>query len=91
MTLLLMVSRSVLLISVGLYLYLFSQRKKSDVIIQMWLTILVGMAAGLVSALVEVKLGSYTWASVQISLLLYSGIIIYSLWKLSLEFKKRRR
>lgn len=91
MTLLLMISRSVLLTSVGLYLYLFSQRKKKDVVIQMWLTIVGGMSAGLVNALVDVKLGNYTWATVQISLVLYSGIIIYSLWKLSIELNKRRR
>ncbi|TGE34920.1 hypothetical protein E4K67_27950 [Desulfosporosinus fructosivorans] len=90
MTTLLLVSRSVFLISVGLYLYYFSRRKKNDVVIQTWLTIVVGMFAGLVSALVDVNLGNYTWDSVRISFFLYSGIIIYSLWKLFQELKKRR-
>ncbi|MHB8072815.1 hypothetical protein [Desulfosporosinus fructosivorans] len=90
MTILLLVSRSVFLISVGLYLYYFSRRKKNDVVIQTWLTIVVGMFAGLVSALVDVNLGNYTWDSVRISFILYSMIIIYSLWKLFQELKKRR-
>ena len=90
MTILLLVARSVFLISVGLYLYYFSRRKKNDVVVQMWLTIVVGMSAGLVSALVDVNLGNYTWASVRTSFFLYSGIIIYSLWKLSIELRKRR-
>lgn len=91
MTLLLMISRSVLLISVGLYLYFFSQRKKKDVVIHMWLTIVGGMSAGLVNALVDVNLGNYTWSAIQISIVLYAGIIIYSLWKLSIVLKNRRR
>lgn len=90
MTILLMISRSVFLISVVLYLYYFSRRKQHNVVIQMWLTIVVGMLAGLVDELIGVNLGNSSWGSIQISFYLYSALIIYSLWKLSLELKKRR-
>ena len=90
MTLILMVARSIFLVSVVLYLYYFSRRKKHNVVIQMWSTIIVGMLAGLVSQLVGVKLGNLTWNSIQISFYLYCALIIYSLWKLALELKRRR-
>lgn len=90
MTLLLMISRSVFLLSIGVYLYFFFRRKKNNVVIQMWITIVVGMSAALLNSLVDVNLGNYTWASVQISFFLYSGIIIYSLWKVMIDLKKRR-
>ena len=90
MALLLIITRIVFFISVGLYIYFFSRRKSHDVAIQMWLTIAVGMLAGLLSAIIDVNLGNYTLSAVQISLALYSAAIIYSLWKLSLELKKRR-
>lgn len=90
MTIILMISRSVFLISVALYLYYFSRRKKHNVEIQMWLTIVVGMLAGLVGGLIDVYLGNYSWSSIQISFYLYTAAISYSLWKLSLELKKRR-
>lgn len=90
MTILLMVSRSVFLISILLYLYYFSRRKEHNVVIYMWLTIVVGMVAGLSSQLIGVYLGNFTWASIQISFYLYFALIVYSLWKLTLEFKKRR-
>lgn len=90
MTILLMISRSVFLISVVLYLYYFSRRKKHDVVINMWVTIVVGMTAGLSGQLIGVYLGNFTWASIQISFYLYFALIIYSLWKLTLELKKRR-
>ena len=91
MALLLIITRILFFISVGIYLYFFSRRKSHDVVIQMWLTIAVGMLAGLASALIDVNLGNYTLSAVQISLALYSATIIYSLWKLSLELKKRRQ
>ena len=87
---LLMISRSVFLVSVVLYLYYFSRRKKHDVAIQMWLTIIVGMLSGLGIELIGVNLGTSSWGSIQISFYLYSALIVYSLWKLSLELKKRR-
>lgn len=90
MTLILMVARSIFLVSVVLYLYYFSRRKKHNVVIQMWSTIVVGMLAGLISQLVGVKLGNLTWNSIQISFYLYFALIIYSLWKLALELKRRR-
>lgn len=90
MTILLMISRSVFLIAVVLYLYYFSRRKKQNVIIQMWLSIIVGMFAGLVGQLIGVYLGTFSWGSIQISFYLYSVLIIYSLWKLTLELQKRR-
>ena len=90
MTILLMISRSVFLISVVLYLYYFSKRKQHNVVINMWLTIIVGMAAGLVGQLIGVRLGNSSWGTIQISFYLYFALIIYSLWKLSLELKKRR-
>lgn len=90
MKILLMISNSVFLISVVLYLYYFSRRKQYDVVIQMWLTIVVGMLAGLVGELIRVNLGNFSWGSIQISFYLYLGLIIFSLWKLSLELKKRR-
>jgi len=90
MTILLIISRSVFLISVALYLYYFSRRKTHDVVIPMWLIIVVGMFAGLVGALIDVNLGKYSWSSIQISLYLYTFTIFYSLWKLSVVFKKRR-
>jgi len=91
MTILLMISRSVFLISVVLYLYFFSQRKKKNVVIQMWLSIIAGMFAGLVGQLISVYLGEVTWASIQISFYLYSVLIIYSLWKVSTVFRKRHK
>lgn len=90
MTLILMVARSIFLISVVLYIYYFSRRKKHNVVIQMWSTIVVGMLAGLISQLAEVKLGNLSWNSIQISFYLYFALIIYSLWKLTLELKRRR-
>lgn len=90
MVILLMISRSVFLISVVLYLYYFSRRKKHNVVIQMWATIVAGMFAGLVGELIGVNLGDFSWGSEQIIIYLYSALIIYSLWRLSLVLKKRR-
>jgi len=90
MTIILLISRSVFLISVVFYLYYFTQRKKQNVVIQMWLTIVVGMFSGLVGELIGVYLGNFSWGSIQFSFYLYSALIIYSLWKLSSELKKRR-
>jgi len=91
MTIFLMASRSVFLICVVLYLYYFSRRKQHNVVVQMWFTIVVGMVAGLVSQLIGVYLGNSSWSSIQISFYLYFFLIVYSLWKLSLELKKRHR
>ncbi|TGE32477.1 hypothetical protein E4K68_12870 [Desulfosporosinus sp. Sb-LF] len=89
MILLQMISRSVFLISIILYLYYFSRRKQHNVVIHMWLIIVIGMLAGLVSQLIGVYLGSSSWSSIQMSFYLYLALIIYSLWKLTIEFKKR--
>lgn len=90
LSILLLISNSVFLISVVFYLYYFSRRKKQDVVIQMWLSIVVGMLAGLVGQLINVSLGNYIWSNIQISFYLYLALIIYSMWKLFFEFKKRR-
>ena len=90
MTILLMISKSVFLISIVLYLYFFSRRKKYNVVIQMLLTIVVGMFAGLVGELISVNLGNSSWASIQIRFYLYLALIIYALWQLLKELKKRR-
>lgn len=90
MTILLMVSRSVFFIAVVLYIYLFSQRKKKSVIVQMWLTVVVGMLAALSGQLIEVNLGKTSWASIQINFYLYLALVIYSLWRLTKELKKRQ-
>lgn len=90
MTILLMISRSVFFIAVVLYIYFFSRRKKYNVVVQMWLTVIVGMLAALVGQLIEVNLGKTSWGSIQINFYLYSALIIYSLWKLSKELKERR-
>ena len=90
MIILQMISKSVFLICVVLYLYYFSRRKQYNVVIQMWLTIVVGMLAGLVGELISVNLGNSNWGSIQVSFYLYFALIIYSLWKLLLELRKRR-
>jgi hypothetical protein len=90
MTLILMVARSIFLICLVLYIYYFTRRKKHDVIIQMWSSILIGMLAGLISQLAGVKLGNVSWNSIQISFYLYCALIVYSLWRLLIESKRRR-
>lgn len=89
MSILLGFSRSIFFISVALYIYYFSRRKKHDVVIQMWLTLIVGMLANLAGQLINVNQGNYNWDSIQISFLLLTAIVLYSLWKVSIEFKKR--
>lgn len=91
MMILLMISRSLFLVSVVLYLYYFSRRKKHDVVIQMWLSIIVGMISGLAIQLLGLYLGNSTWGLIQISSYLYFALIIYSVYKLILELKKRRQ
>ena len=78
MIILQMISKSVFLICVVLYLYYFSRRKQYNVVIQMWLTIVVGMLAGLVGELISVNLGNSSWGSIQVSFYLYFALIIYS-------------
>lgn len=90
MTLILMIARSIFLISIVICIYYFSRRKKHNVVIRMWSTIVVGMVAGSITQLAEVKLGNLSWNSIQISFYLYFVLIIYSLWKLTLELKRRR-
>lgn len=89
MTTLLLISRGVVLICVALYVYFFFQRK-SNVAIQMWLIIVVGMFAGVVGQLLDVYLGNARWGSAQFSFYFYVILIIYSSWKLIVELKKRR-
>ncbi|MHB8072818.1 hypothetical protein [Desulfosporosinus fructosivorans] len=90
MTTLLLISRGVVLICIALYVYLFFQRK-SNVAIQMWLIIVVGMAAGVAGQLMDVYLGNARWASAQFSFYFYIVLIIYCSWKLVGELKKRGR
>ena len=90
MTVLLLVTRSLFLISIALYLYFLSQRKKHDVIIQMWACIIVGTLAGLAITFIPVYLGTTSWASIQYSFYLYSALIVYAIWKLSILIKSRR-
>ncbi|HZK84788.1 MAG TPA: hypothetical protein VFC58_08945 [Desulfosporosinus sp.] len=90
MIILLMISRSVFLISIIFYLYYFSRQKKHNVVIQMWLSIVIGMLAALAGQLIGINLGNFTWGSIQISMYLYAILIMYSLWKLSTELGKRR-
>jgi len=89
MTILLLISRGVVLIAVALYVYYFFQRKR-DVALQMWLIIVVGMFAGVVGQIIDVYLGNARWGSAQYSVYFYIFLIIYSSWKLSVELKKRR-
>ena len=90
MTTLLLISRGVVLMAVALYVYYFFQRKR-DVAIHMWLIIVVGMFAGVVGQLIDVHLGNARWESAQFSVYFYIALILYSVWKLSAELKKRRQ
>jgi len=87
MKILLMISTSVFIISIILYLYFFTQRKKHNVVVQMWLTIIVGMVASLAVQLIRVN-GDLSGGSIQLSFFLYLALIIYSVWKLSVVLKK---
>lgn len=80
----------IFLVSVGFYLYYFTRRTQRDVVIKMWMAIVVGMLAGMASQLMGVKLGKISWSSVQLGVYLYSALLLYSLWKLTQEWKKRR-
>ena len=91
MTILLLISRSMFLIAVVFYLYFFSQRKKKNVIVQMWLSIIAGMSAGLLGQLISVYLGDVAWTTIQLSFYLYAALIIYSVWKLSTVLKKHHK
>ncbi|HZK84787.1 MAG TPA: hypothetical protein VFC58_08940 [Desulfosporosinus sp.] len=91
LTIFLVISRSVILISLVFYIYFFTQRNKHNVELKMWVTIIVGMLAGLSDKLIGINQGRYSWSSVQLSLLFYLALIIYASWKLSIEFKKRRQ
>ncbi|HZK55608.1 MAG TPA: hypothetical protein VFC84_15675 [Desulfosporosinus sp.] len=91
MTILLIISRSVILISLVVYIYFFTQRNKQNVELQMWFTIIIGMIAGLSDKVIGIQQGRYSWSSVQLSLLFYLALIIYSFWKLTIELKKRRQ
>lgn len=84
-----MVLRSIFVISVVLYLYYFSKRKKHNVVIYMWMIIIVGMTSGLLIQIIGVYLRTSQWASIQISIYFYLALIIYSIWKLITELKKR--
>lgn len=90
MSIILMTSRSIFLICLVFYIYYFTRRKKHDVVVQMWYSIVIGMIAGLISELVGVKLGNVNWNSIQISFYLYCALIVYSVWRLFFELQKRR-
>ena len=83
--------RSVFFISIALYIYYFSRRKKHDVIFQMWLMIIVGMISSLAIQLINVSIGNSKWESIQISFFLLTAIVFYSIWKLLIEFRLRKR
>ncbi|HZK55607.1 MAG TPA: hypothetical protein VFC84_15670 [Desulfosporosinus sp.] len=89
MTILLLVSRSVFIIAIVLYLYFFTQRKKHNVVLQMWISIIVGMLAGIMGQIIGVYLGDFSWSSIQFSMYLYAALILYSSWRLLSVFKKR--
>ncbi len=89
MSILLMVLRSIFVLCVVLYLYYFSKRKKYGVAIYLWTIIIVGMASGLLIQFVEVYQGTSQWSSIQISVYFYLVLILYSIWKLISELKKR--
>ncbi|AET68759.1 hypothetical protein Desor_3256 [Desulfosporosinus orientis DSM 765] len=90
MSIVLGVLRSVFFLAVALYIYYFTRRKQHDVVIQMWFAIIVGMFASLAIQLVNVSIGKLSWSSIQISFILLTGILIYSVWKAMTELKKRR-
>ncbi|SDH14857.1 hypothetical protein [Desulfosporosinus hippei] len=90
MILLLGFLRSVLLICVILYIYYITRRKKNDVVIQMWLTVIVGMLSSLAIQIVNVVMGNSILDSVLLSILFLAALIAYSIWKVSRELKKRR-
>jgi len=81
--------RSIFFIAIGLYIYFITRRKQHDVVIQMWVTIIVGMLANLAIQIIDLKLGISKWEPVQISIFLLTAIVVYSLWKLSIELRKR--
>jgi hypothetical protein len=89
MSILLMILRSIFVICVVLYLYYFSKRKNHSVVIYMWTIIIVGMLSGLLIQLIGIHLGTSQWSSIQISMFFYLALIIYSIWKLISEMKKR--
>ena len=91
MTILIFLARSLFLISVGLYLYFLSRRKKHDVVIQMWVCIIVGMLSGLAITVIPVFIGTSSWATIQYSFMLYSAFFVYASWKLSILIKSRRQ
>ncbi|KGK89860.1 hypothetical protein DP73_09540 [Desulfosporosinus sp. HMP52] len=82
--------RSVLLICVILYIYYITRRKQNDVVIQMWLTVIVGMLSSLAIQILNVVMGNSILESVLLSILFLAALIAYSIWKVSGEFKKRR-
>lgn len=68
---------------------IYSFNERVIVAIQMWLIIVVGMAAGVAGQLMDVYLGNARWSSAQFSFYFYIVLIIYSSWKLVGELKKR--
>lgn len=90
MSLWLSVLRSIFFLAVGLYIYYFTRRKKHDVVVQMWFTIIVGMSASIAIQLLNANAGKLNWSSVQLSSILLAGILFYSIWKAMTELKKRR-
>ena len=89
MSILLMALRSIFIIAVVLYFYYFSKRKNHQVALYLWTIIIVGMASGLFIQLIEVYQRTAQWSSIQFSIFFYLVIIVYSIWKLISEIKKR--
>ena len=53
----------VFIICIGLYLYYFSRRQQKGVIVRLWVTVVVGLAAGLLSQALGAILGKVQWTS----------------------------
>ncbi len=79
----------VFLSSVLCYLYLFINRKRRNVVIQMWVTVIIGLTSGLISQLLGPILRKTTWNSISFGIILYSILIPYSIWKLWAEWRIR--
>lgn len=89
MTIVLAFFRSIFLLSIGFYIYYISRRKRHDVVIQMWLTVIIGMLSSLAIQAINLYLGNSVWESMQISFILLTVIVFYSFWKLLIELRKR--
>jgi len=58
---------------IGLYMYYFSRRQQKGVVVRLWITVVVGLAAGLLSQILGAVLGKVQWSS---PIFLF-GVVIY--------------